>query len=72
MSIDQLEALKRDFIYNMIHSSKKEFHAFIFFTIKYLTNTDVPARVAPFFLRSHQYFEVERPKGQYLEVVVHP
>ena len=45
-------------------------HLFIF-TIKYLTNTDFqPGWLL--FLRSHQYFEVERPKGQYLEVVKHP
>ena len=49
---------------------KKGFRHLFTFTIKYLTNTDVPAWLAH-FLHSALIFELERPKGHYLEVVVH-
>ena len=45
--IDQQKALKRDFIYNMIYCSRKKGLRHLFAcAIKYLTNTDVPARLA--------------------------
>ena len=72
--IGQLKALKRGFIYNIIYmysSRKKSFRHLFIFTIKYLTNTDAPARLAHLFCVFRQYFEEERPKGNYLEVVVH-
>ena len=53
---DQQKALKCDFIYNVICSSRKKgFRHLFIFTIKYLTNTDVPARLAH-FLRSASIF----------------
>ena len=56
------KALKRDFIYNMIYSSRK----------KGLRRYKIfdKHRLAQFSVL-HQYFVVERHKGHYLEVVVH-
>ena len=55
-TIDQQKALKRDFIYNMIYSSRKKgFRHLFIFIIKYFTNTDVPTRLAD-FLRSASIF----------------
>ena len=55
----------------MIYSSrKKDFRHLFIYTIKYLTYTNVPVRLAHFCVL-HQYYEVKRPKGHHLEVVVH-
>ena len=39
--------VQRDFIYDMINSSRKKGYRHLFIlTIKYLTNTDIPARLS--------------------------
>ena len=69
--IDHSRALKRDFIYNMITVLEKGIQAFIYINYKIFDKHRCSSPTGSFFCSLHQYFELERPKGHYLEFVVH-